>query len=292
MFNPKVSIIIPVYNGSDFLSESIQSALDQDYKNIEVIVIDDGSNDNWATENIIMSFWSKVIHLKKNNGWVATALNLWITHMSWEYFSWLSHDDIYAQNKISRQIELLKNINNKENIIIFSDYIFMNEQWKEINKIQIQYRPEQILYKLLINSFLNGCTLLIPKKAFQKVWGFDSNLKTTQDYHLWFRMMKYYTFIRSPYYLVKSRQHAMQDSKNKLFLAIKERRELENFIFSIYKISELKKSAESSLPDNIFSLLLHIKLQKYRVLWFLYFIAKKLHIDLLLATIYRKVFKY
>ena len=58
--NPLVSIVIPVYNGSNFLSEAIKSALNQTYENIEVLVINDGSNDNNETEEICKSFGEKI----------------------------------------------------------------------------------------------------------------------------------------------------------------------------------------------------------------------------------------
>jgi glycosyltransferase involved in cell wall biosynthesis len=77
-FNPKVSIIIPVYNGSNFLKEAIDSAIAQTYKNIEIIVINDGSSDNGATEKIAKSYGDKIRYFKKENGGVATALNLGI----------------------------------------------------------------------------------------------------------------------------------------------------------------------------------------------------------------------
>jgi glycosyltransferase involved in cell wall biosynthesis len=292
MFNPKVSIIIPVYNWWNYLAEAIGSALNQTYKNIEVLVINDWSNDNWETEKVAQSYWDKIRYIYKENWWVASALNLWIKQMDWDFFSWLSHDDLYFENKVEDQVNFLSNLNNIENTITFSNYVFINENWKEINQIKVSYQEENLLYKLLINSFLNWCTLLIPRKAFDEIWIFENELKTTQDYHLWFRMMKKYKFINTWKYLVKSRQHSEQDSKTKVFKAMIERKELENFIFKIYSIEELKKSSWSKLPNFLFYIITKIKLEKYRVLWFIYLIAQKLHIDLFLASLYRKIFKY
>lgn len=289
---PKVSIIIPVYNGSNFLSESINSALSQTYENIEIVVINDGSKDWWKTEKIAKSYWNKIKYYSKSNWGVASALNLWIEKMTWDYFSWLSHDDLYFPEKVQKQIEFLENLNYKKNVILYSNYIFIDEEGKEINKINLKYNEKEFLYKLTINSFLNGCTLLIPKIAFYEVGFFENTLKTTQDYHLWFRMLKTYHFINVPKYLVKSRQHAEQDSKTKILKAMKERRILERFIFRTYSLSELKNSAGSKLPAPIFYFLTILKLEKYRILWFLYLIAQKLHIDLFLAKIYRKIFKF
>src|SRR5512138_2643726 len=104
---PLVSIIMPVYNGSNYLKLAIDSALAQTYNNIEIIVINDGSNDNGSTEAIAKSYGDKITYLSKENGGVATALNLGIKHSRGEYVSWLSHDDMYFENKIERQMACL-----------------------------------------------------------------------------------------------------------------------------------------------------------------------------------------
>ena len=73
-FNPLVSIVIPVYNGEEYIEEAIESALNQTYKNIEIIVVNDGSIDN--TQNIVKTYEDKILYYEKENGGVATALNL------------------------------------------------------------------------------------------------------------------------------------------------------------------------------------------------------------------------
>ena len=76
--NPKVSIIIPVYNGSNYLANAIDSALAQTYKNIEVIVVNDGSKDEGATERIALSYGDRIHYYAKSNGGVSSALNFGI----------------------------------------------------------------------------------------------------------------------------------------------------------------------------------------------------------------------
>ncbi len=93
LFNPLVSIIIPVYNGANYVEEAIKSALAQTYKKIEVVVINDGSTDK--TEEIVKKYLKKVRYYKKTNGGVATALNFGISKARGSYISWLSHDDLY-----------------------------------------------------------------------------------------------------------------------------------------------------------------------------------------------------
>ena len=81
-YNPRVSIVIPVYNGSNYLSEAIESALNQTYGNTEVIVVNDGSCDAGRTEDIARDYGEKIRYFVKENGGVASALNTGIRRMT------------------------------------------------------------------------------------------------------------------------------------------------------------------------------------------------------------------
>lgn len=109
------------------MREAIDSALNQTYKNIEVIVVNDSSKDN--TEEIAQSYGDKIRYFSKENGGVATALNLAIKEAKGEYISWLSHDDVYYYYKIQKQIELLAKLEDK-NTILFSDINLIDENSK------------------------------------------------------------------------------------------------------------------------------------------------------------------
>ena len=169
IFNPLVSIVIPVYNGANYVAEAIESALKQSYKNIEIIVVNDGSTDN--TEKIVKKYGDKIRYFYKENGGVASALNFGIKNMKGEYFSWLSHDDIYYPNKIERQIEELKNID-KDNIL-YSGFELINDKSEFLYAWEIastnEYRKLNNSFYALLLSGLNFCSLLIPKKAFYEV---------------------------------------------------------------------------------------------------------------------------
>ena len=212
--NPLVSIIIPVYNGTNFLKEAIDSALAQTYKNIEIIVINDGSNDKGMTAKIAKSYGNKIRYFEKENGGVSTALNLGISKMNGTYFSWLSHDDKYLSNKVSYQIEfLLKNEYLYKNIIVYSDFRVINENGlfiedRVLNSRELNIKNE---YSLLTGA-INGITLLIPKKAFEQHGNFKEELRCTQDYDMWLRLLKTYKFIHIPMVLAMTRIHEGQDT--------------------------------------------------------------------------------
>jgi len=236
-----VSIIIPVYNGENYLRQSIQSALEQTYSPIEIIVINDGSDDNASTRNIALSFGEKIRYIEKQNGGVASALNIGIENMKGDYFSWLSHDDLYYPIKIEEQYSFIKKSKNKK-IIVFSHEDLINAEGRLLHKAEpFELNGEPFAYRLIYSHFLGGCSLLIPRQAFIDAGVFNPALKTIQDYDLWFRMIAAgYKFTYCPIASGMSRQHDKQDSKSKVELCNKEK----NWLFI--------KVQKDILPDRLF----------------------------------------
>jgi len=211
LVTPKVSIVIPVYNGANFLRESIDSALGQTYPNTEVIVVNDGSRDGGETEAIALSYKDSIRYFSKPNGGVGSALNLAIENMAGDYFSWLSHDDLYTPDKVQLEVSALAA---GGNAIAYSDYsIFTDNPLVDVPRKLGQVPRENFRYWLTVESGLHGCSLLIPRRAFDVIGRFDEALKTTQDMDLWFKMAREYAFIHVPKVLVKSRCHDAQGSR-------------------------------------------------------------------------------
>lgn len=208
--NPKVSIIIPVYNGEKFIGEAIDSALNQTYKNLEIIVVNDGSTDN--TSKVVKSYGKKIKYYEKENGGVSTALNLGIEKMTGDYFSWLSHDDLYEPEKLETQINYLINHNLLgEKVILYSNYYLIDKNGKLLNNCikdhnELNSKPEYAL----LRGAINGLSLLIPREAFEEHGVFDESMKCAQDYQLWHKMFSSYKPIHMPLTLVSSRYHANQ----------------------------------------------------------------------------------
>jgi hypothetical protein len=243
---PKVSIVIPVYNGSNYLREAIDSALAQTYQNVEIIVVNDGSNDKGATERIAKSYGDKIKYYKKENGGVATALNLGIKKMSGEYFSWLSHDDMYYPEKLEKQIDFLNKLRDKK-VVLYSNYSIL----QDYKIIPVIHNHEMLVRKKkysLLRGCVNGITVLVPKLIFDEVGEFDSRLRCTQDYDLWRKVQKKYDFIHMEDALSVTRLHPNQDSVspaarvegNELWvdmvksLTDKEKVEYESTLFNFY----------------------------------------------------------
>jgi len=206
---PKVSIIIPVYNGANYLREAIDSALAQTYSNMEIIVVNDGSRDDGATEAVAKSYGNKIRYYSKENGGVATALNLALSKMKGDYFSWLSHDDLYEPNKVEAEVDyLIENNLVNAKVVLYSDFYLVDKNAKIIST---QVKDHNVLGRkpayALLTGAINGITLLIPKAAFIECGNFDADLWCTQDYDLWLKMFRKYRPIHMPLALARTRYH-------------------------------------------------------------------------------------
>ena len=214
-YSPLVSVVIPVYNGANFLAKAIDSALEQTYENIEIIVINDGSSDDGASQAIIETYHPKIRSFSKPNGGVASALNLGILDASGEFVSWLSHDDEYLPGKIQSQIDVLAKRSMKS--VVYSGYHLINPKSRIIGTINPAelMAPEKLddsLYPLM-RMLIHGCSLLIPREAFFNIGMFDESLVHTQDYTLWFEIFRAYGLVYDPNILTLSRVHEHQSSK-------------------------------------------------------------------------------
>lgn len=237
--NPKVTILIPVYNGSNFIKQAIQSAINQTYKNIEILVINDGSTDNGKTEKVIKEFGDKVKYIKKENGGVASALNLGIKEATGEYIAWLSHDDIYLPNKIEKEIKALEKLEDK-NTIIFSNFELIDENGITFSTTNFtkNIRKEKFCQGIypVLKGAVNGCSILIPKICFEDAGYFKEELKTTNDYEMWIRLFSKYPSYFIEDAIIKYRIHPNQDTnKNPVYIS---------------ECNELWKNIINSLSEN------------------------------------------
>jgi len=185
----KVSIVIPVYNAEKYLRECIESALNQTYKNIEVIAVNDGSTDD--SLKILNEFSNRISIISKTNGGTASALNTGIRHMKGEWFKWLSADDSLYSNAIEELIFEVKKLENKKNCILYSNYDIINSESKVIKQFIEPNYNELTTFDfntLLLDHYIgNGTTSLIHKKALDEYGLFDENIGGFEDYELWLR---------------------------------------------------------------------------------------------------------
>lgn len=223
---PLVSIVIPVYNGARYLAEAIDSALAQTYGNTEVVVVNDGSGDGGATEAVAKGYGERIRYVAKENGGVSTALNAGIQVSRGEYISWLSHDDAYPPDKLERQVAFLRGLGDRSGRTIpYGSVVYMDERSEVFGSYTLPEVPPEQLHQALmcravfISPFrrlrfgVNGCTTLIPRRAFDEAGPFDPSLRTTQDYDMWFRLNERYDFVQMDGFLLRSRVHPEQGTR-------------------------------------------------------------------------------
>ena len=229
-YEPKVSIVIPAYHASDYLSNAIESALAQTYKNFEIIVVNDGSKDDGKTAAVAGRYGDKIRYFEKENGGSSSALNCGIQQMTGEWFSWLSHDDLYYPEKLERQICLMNDLGLSaevlEKCIFFGGSDLIDADGRLIRKANPKEMEKLgcIVNNVAGNEYLvaeptrfnfHGCSCMIHRSAFEKVGTFNEKLRLLNDIDMWYRLYTQGFVVRYvPESLVMGRVHAKQISKS------------------------------------------------------------------------------
>ena len=210
---PLVSVIIPAYNAANYLSQAIDSVLNQTYSNIEIIVINDGSIDG-ETEEIALLYGDKLKYFYQENAGVSSALNRGILNSTGDYVAWLSHDDSFLPNKIEKQIECFRR--NPDSHICYTNYNVIDNKSEVHGFIDVpHYENDMFPIRLLQAMFVCGSTVLMRKECFfEKNIFFDETLRYSQDAELWLKLTQHYKYIHLNERLLNWRFHACQGSRN------------------------------------------------------------------------------
>lgn len=214
--NDLVSIVIPAYNASNYLAEAIESALNQTYRNFEIIVVNDGSPDNGATREVAMRYKDRIRYFEKENGGCASALNYGIKAMKGKWLSWLSHDDLYLPEKLERLIALIERYQlDPDEVVLGCNDFIQSESGKRSNNLFQNSTgvllPVKAFGENLNVKTMNGCGLLIPKKILDDVGDFRTDYKHLLDRELWMRISVHgYSYCFEDNAYVVSRVHNQQ----------------------------------------------------------------------------------
>jgi glycosyltransferase involved in cell wall biosynthesis/tetratricopeptide (TPR) repeat protein len=209
----KVSVVIPVYNGYRYLGEAIDSVVSQTYPDVEIIVVNDGSNDDGKTRAVAGRYGSKIRYIEQENRGVGGALNTGLAAMSGDVFCWLSHDDVFRPHKIERQIEFFNRLG-RDDVILFSNYALIDGNGRVTAQVAMETVIGDKPQLALLRGCINGCTIFVPKKIFDAVGPFDETLRYTQDYDMWKRMSAGHSFVLMADILVDYRLHPEQGTHN------------------------------------------------------------------------------
>jgi len=211
--NKLVSIITPSFNSARFIEECILSVISQTYKNWEMLIVDDCSQDN--SVDIISKFSNnetriRLFRLEKNVG-PAEARNIAIRNASGKYIAFLDSDDMWCSNKLEDQLKFMKK-NNVE--FSFTTYQCVYENGNDMNKII--KAPNKMTYHSYLKNTIIGCLTVIIDK--EKTGYFEMpNIKSSQDMALWLYLMKKgFTAYGLDINLAKYRIVSISNTSNKL----------------------------------------------------------------------------
>lgn len=183
-----ISVIIPNYNYSHYLNETVQSVLSQNYSDLECIIVDDGSTDN--SREVILELEKKdkrVRSVFKKNGGLSSARNAGIKVAKGDYIAFLDADDLWKPEKLQNQIVCLQK--NKDSNFVFSNYTgFYPDGRKEDFKHEFG-NPD--FFDFIRQNPVAGSasSVLIAKTIINKTGYFDESLKSTEDHDYWFRCL-------------------------------------------------------------------------------------------------------
>ena len=233
----KVSVVVPFYN-CPYINQALESLVNQTYKDIEIIVVNDGSTQH--SEKII-PYLDKIKYIQKENGGTASALNMGIEHATGNYFCWLSSDDIYYPEKTEVQLAFMKE--HKANFS-HTNYCAIDRKSRIISPPLGVHLPNrlEILKRVSKKNFINGCSVMIDKAVFNHVGIFDETLPYTHDYDLWIRIIQKFGVYYLPQPLLLYRIHQQMGSK-KHATAIKKEVDL--------VINRHKNTMESLLSEEL-----------------------------------------
>ncbi len=204
--NPKVSIILPTYNGSKFIRRSIESVLVQSFVNFELLVIDDGSTD--STAEIIQEAArndSRVVYLKneKNLG-IQKTLNKGLKEAKGEYIARIDDDDLWVdEDKLKNQTEFLDT--HPDYVLVGTGVIIQNEEGAELFRFLNIQNDEEIRRSLLGKNCFTHSSVMFKKSAAMKFGGYDESQETRhiEDYDLWLKLGTIGKLANLPYYSVR-----------------------------------------------------------------------------------------
>ena len=181
-----VSVIIPTYNRVEVLPRAIASVLNQTYKDIEIIVIDDGSVDN--TENVIKKYGDKIHYVFQQNQGVSAARNNGVKHSNGKYLAFIDSDDEWLPNKLELQ---MKEFNYADAIGMVACKAFissLHEGEIQLSNSHLNTVETYGFYDVFKNPYLGMPNIVLLKSIFNETQGFNESLKTAEDIDLFLRV--------------------------------------------------------------------------------------------------------
>lgn len=221
---PKVSIIIPSYNRRELLFRAINSVLNQDYQNIEIIVVDDGSTDG-TKELFKKDVDSKISYFYKNNeGLPSLSRNFGAQYATGMYLAFLDSDDYWESGKLSCQVKALESDIRNE----FCYTQGKSTDLKNNTKISGYFvkKSGKVFFPLLFRNFVITSSVVMRTASFREIGGFSTNkeLIIAEDLRLWLQLSKRGNgiFIEEPLVRYELGLSGVSSDLTKRFLCLRE----------------------------------------------------------------------
>jgi glycosyltransferase involved in cell wall biosynthesis len=208
--NPAVSVIIPTYNRGWILREAVDSVLNQDFTDFELIVVDDGSTDD--TGEILATYGRSVIALRQPNRGVSAARNRGIAEARAQLVALLDSDDLWLPQKLSRQVDFFKI--NPEALICQTEETWVRNGVRVNPKKRHRKFSGMIFEASLALCLVSPSAVMMRRELFDRVGLFDRRLPACEDYDLWLRVScRYPVYLIDEPLIIKRGGHADQLSK-------------------------------------------------------------------------------
>ena len=211
MADPKVSVLMSVYNGEKYLREAVESILNQTFRDFEFIIIDDGSTD--STNEIIRSYSDCRIRLLENeeNIGLTKSLNKGIDQCRGEYIARMDGDDVSLQHRLSKQLEYL--INNPEVGVCGTQVKLINKTFEK--NIELPTGHDEICAYMIFTSKLVHPSIMMRKTVLDQLdCIYNEKYRTSQDLDLWERLSKHTKLSNTSEVLFCYRNHPNQISNS------------------------------------------------------------------------------
>jgi glycosyltransferase involved in cell wall biosynthesis len=180
----QVSVIIPTYNRAQRLGKAIDSVLAQSHQDFELIVVDDGSEDN--TDELIENYNSDIVYIRQENSGAAAARNRGIEKAHYNLLAFLDSDDWFAENKLKTQIEAMNR--NPSCLISHTNEIWYRNGQILNQKLKHRKSSGDIFAQSLELCAVGMSTIMIHKEIFDRYGFFDEGYPCCEDYEFWLRI--------------------------------------------------------------------------------------------------------
>jgi glycosyltransferase involved in cell wall biosynthesis len=193
---PLISVVIPVYNNETTIQETIESVLSQSFSDLELIVINDGSQD--STLKIVSSILDPRLKVfSYPNAGLAATRNRGVSHASGEYISFIDADDLWTPDKLEAQFKALQG--NPQAAVAYSWTDWIDESGQFLRPGGHISVNGDVFATLLLRDFVeSGSNPLIRAEALAEVGGFDESLPAVEDWDMWLRLAARYEFVCVP----------------------------------------------------------------------------------------------